>query len=766
MPPTIKYGVTWPSDFDELQIEMQCIRYGGKWKAKNGKECVEGLSFHYHRMRKLIWPELDDEDNGQRWHKLCRDAHCENDLVVMAGPASSAKTHESAWFYLCDWWCDPENTLTLVSSTDMRGLRNRVWGEICSLWEKGKKRFPYLAGHLIDSRVAITFRDVEGDEDEIAMRDMRQAIQGIPTMQGGKFVGISKFLGLKQKRVRLVADEAQCFVAGTKVITSRGEVPIESVKVGDFVRNPYGLFPVTKTFKRPAFSFVIIRFESGRFLVCTPNHPILTEHGWVKASSLPKGIKVAELRGSEWITRHEKRGRMFCELQSERLDSIKSAGFVTIPDKSAFDAVYSVYQFQSAKAIKVFNLEVAGHPSYCADGVVVHNCMGASFLSSFSNLSKNGQFKSTVLGNPTDIFDPLGKAAEPIDGWDGHLEPEKTSTWRTKFMDGLCINLIGTDSPNFDFPPDKAPFKYLIDARKIALTLTMFTKDSWEYYSQCVGVFKIGTMARRVLTRKACEDGKALTTDVVWAGERQRVHGVDAAYGGDRCIGGWAEFGKDINGNQILYLHPQINIPISLKSEKEPEEQIAEFVKRDCESNNVPPENMGHDSTGRGTLGTYIARAWSAMTNPIEFGGVPTDRPVTSDMFITDPKTRERRLKKCNEHYVKFVTELWFTVRYAVMAGQIRGLSEEAMEEFCQREWDRVSGDRIELETKTDMKERIGRSPDLADHVAILVEMARRRGFKISKMINEEPKSSASTFIDDLHRKHRALLSSKEISHT
>ena len=762
----LKYGVKWPEDMDELQIEMQCIRYGGRWKTKTGAQCGEGLSFHYKQMRKLLWPELDDEDNGQRWHKVCRDAQSGNSLVVLAGCASSGKTHEAAWFYLCDWWCDPEHTLTLVSSTDMRGLRNRVWGEICSLWERGKNKYPYLAGHLIDSRVAITFRDVEGEDDEIAMRDMRQAIQGIPTMQGGKFVGISKFMGLKQKRVRLVADEAQCFTAGTRIMTSRGEVPIESVKVGDLVRNPYGLFPVTQTFQRTAHDLVCLAFNSLKCFVCTSNHPILTPNGWTRAGDLKEGDDVASLSCAEWHVSVGASGKIFSDLYAERDFNVPTGEFEAMPVKDAFDRIAAIHSLHAAGGLPVFNLEVAGHPSYCADGIVVHNCMGASFLSAFSNLQKNGEFKATILGNPTDMFDPLGKAAEPADGWDDHLEPDKTTTWRTKFMNGLCVNLIGTDSPNFDFPPDKQPFKYLIDSKKIAATLTMFTKDSWEYYSQCVGVFKIGTMARRVLTRRVCEENGALRSDVVWDGERTRVHAVDAAYGGDRCVGGWGEFGKDINGKMILHIHPQVIVPISLKSPKEPEEQIAEFVRRECEGNRIPPENMGHDSTGRGTLGTYLARVWSPMTNPIEFGGQPTDRPVTSDMFIRDPKTGVRRLKLCKEHYVKFVTELWFTVRYAVEAGQIRGLSEEAMEEFCQREWDRVSGDRIEIETKGDMKERIGRSPDLADHVAILVEMARRKGFTISKVINEQAQEASSTFMEDLARKHRKLLESKELQFT
>lgn len=94
----------------------------------------------------------------------------------------------------------------------------------------------------------------------------------------------------------------------------------------------------------------------------------------------------------------------------------------------------------------VHNLEVDGHPSYSVNGIAVHNCvqggkyvglgkyagikqkrmrliadeaqfMGLTFLSAFANLDKNPDFRAIVLGNPNDILDPLGKAAEPLDGW-------------------------------------------------------------------------------------------------------------------------------------------------------------------------------------------------------------------------------------------------------------------------------------------------------------------------------------------------------------
>lgn len=603
----VKYGQAWKEGVHPLELEMQCIRNGGTWTNKAGATCGRGKAFHFEEMRKIIWPDLDGEAQGQRWHTLCRDQILANRVTVLMGPGSSGKTHTAAWIGLCKYFCDPENTCVLVSSTDIRGLKLRVFGEICMLWQQAVEKFDWLPGHMLDSKLAITTDSLEdGDLNDRLVRDMRKGIVGIPTVQNGKQVGLGKWIGLKQKNIFLIADEAQF--------------------------------------------------------------------------------------------------------------------------------------------------------------------MGPSFLSAFANLNKNENFEAVVLGNPNDFLDPLGKAAEPLDGWDSHMEPEKTSVWKTRFMSGTCVNLIGTDSPNFDFPGAKPRFPYLISQKKIEETLSFFPKDSFEYYSQCIGAMKISSLARRVLTRRMCEDGGALDTDVNWEGSpRTRVYFVDSAYGGDRCVGGWAEFGKVVGGQIRLLLHPPTIVPISVKSDKEPEHQIAEFMKAECEGLDIIPENVGHDATGRGSLGTFIARVWSAATNPVESGGAPTDRPVSLDMYVLEmPKLKPggqpvRRLKRCSEHYVKRITEYWFSVRYAVQAGQVRGLTTDTMEEFCQREWDRVKDDKIEVESKLDMKDRIGRSPDLGDWAAGIVEMARRKGFNVQKLANEDEQRNSWDWLRTMAKRNRTMLAGKQL---
>lgn len=582
-----KYGLTWDSGYDDLRIEMACIR-----KPITNK----GLPFHYEEMRRIIWPHLD----SHRWHVLCLNEirRPKATVTVLIGPGSSGKTHEAAWNYLCEYYVFPNETCVLVSSTDIRGLELRVWGEIKMLHEQAQQRFEYLPGHLVDSKHAISTDDL----DEDAVRNLRRGVLGIPTVQGSKMVGLNKWIGIKQKRLRLIADEAQF--------------------------------------------------------------------------------------------------------------------------------------------------------------------MGASFLSAFANLDKNEDFQAIVLGNPVDILDPLGRAAEPRDGWTNHLEPEKTEVWDTRFMNGRAVNLIGTHSPNFDFPENEPTrYKYLISREKIANTLSFFTKDSVEYYSQCVGAMKIGMLARRVLTRDLCQKFGALE-DVNWDGMESvvKIASLDAAYGGDRCVLRIVEFGKSVEGKSVLRVNLPVLVPVRVSSDLIPEDQIALFCKEYCESHDVRPENFFHDSTGRGSLGTSLARIWSAQCNPVEFGGAATNRPVSLDLYINDPKTNERRLKLCSEHFSKQVSEFWFSVRYAIESGQLKNLDEETMDEGAMREWDKVKGDKIELETKAEMKVRVGRSPDLFDNLAIAIEGARRRGFQISKLSNEERGKARKPNQLAVHaREYQELLSSRQL---
>lgn len=378
------------------------------------------------------------------------------------------------------------------------------------------------------------------------------------------------------------------------------------------------------------------------------------------------------------------------------------------------------------------------------------------YITTLSNLNK-GDFKGVFSGNPIGEEDPLDKLSEPQDGWDGQPEVTKTTTWRNR-MGGVTLNLYGPDSPAIRHP---GKFEYLINQADLDRIIDYWGKESAEWWNQGAGVRRPGISARRIVTRDMVQQYNA-QGEVVWLGTpRTSIYAIDSGYGGDRCVAGHGEFGQDINKKWILWLSRPRVIPIKIfgknvaeADRKSPEDQIADYVKTDCERLAIPSANVFHDATGRGSLGTAFARLWRPDTNPVEFGGNPTPRPVLSDMFVFDEKLRQRRLVRCDEYYSKRVSEFHFSVRYTIEGGQMRGLTNEVVAELCAREWGRTKGNRIEVEAKEDTKERWGRSPDFADWAAIVVEGARRLGFQIARFESaQKSKEPDDGWKDDLRKR-------------
>jgi len=369
--------------------------------------------------------------------------------------------------------------------------------------------------------------------------------------------------------------------------------------------------------------------------------------------------------------------------------------------------------------------------------------MGAGHLKAFANWIGKRDFKSVMAGNPIDPLDPLGRAAEPLEGWSAMPVPTKTTTWRSTFFNALVVNFVGTDSPNFDYPQDEpVRYDYLVGRKKLEGVSKTYGKDSMEWSSQCEGVMRPGLVGRRVITRELCRINNAHDA-ALWAGtKRTRIYACDPAYGGgDRCVGGYIEFGPGLDGRDILCVHEPEIVPVSVKIEKEPDDQIAEYIKGKLDELEIPPDSCGYDSFGGGTLGFAFSQVFGySAPVPVDSGSRPTKRPVRYDLFVKldgSPwlgGSEEKRLKRCDEHYSKFVTEMWFSVAEIIKGNQMRELPQEVMLEGCLREYRTVLGNKTEVESKKDTKARMGKSPDLFDWLAVAVEMARRKGFRILRL--------------------------------
>lgn len=579
-----KYNMRWPIDpkWDDLSIELECIKRGGTWLARSGATCGAGLFHHFMAARALLWPDR----YRHRWTDLIYTEILANMMTILMGPASSQKTSHACEWALIDYWANPDNTIVLISTTTMEKLDLAIFGELKMLHQRAQEKYPYLAGHILEARKAISTDDLEGGD----VRDIRKGIVARACYIGRSIdtktyvgIGAAVYAGTKQQRIRFIADELQ--------------------------------------------------FMPATFFQVLPNM-----------------------------------------INSANLDA---------------------------------NLDP--------------------------------QIKIIGSGNPKhDPSDQLSIAAEPIEGWPSVKDIEKTTCWDTRFYKGRCVNLIGTDSPNFDTPEGiRPPFDGLINRYSIKVVEHAYSKNSMQFYSQCVGKMMMNFVGKRVLTKEVCEEHGAFSSCVWKNTSVTRIGFLDPAWGGDqadRCIWGYLEFGNDQNDKEVIRFCEYKNIPLIMTSDVLPDDQIAEFIKREAHDRNILPANIFYDSTGRGTTGAAFARVFgSTPPVPIAFGDKPTSRPVRYDMFVTEPNGM-RRLKRCDEEYGKFVSEMWFAVRHIVECGQMRELDPEVVREFSMREYMIKPGNKTDVETKDITKKRMGCSPDLADAFAVGVEGARQRGFHIRRL--------------------------------
>lgn len=358
-----------------------------------------------------------------------------------------------------------------------------------------------------------------------------------------------------------------------------------------------------------------------------------------------------------------------------------------------------------------------------------------TYLTVLDSLDK-GDFRGVFLGNPiADNGKALDRVSEPKDGWDSLGEVTKTKVWPNKY-NGVTINLVGTDSPNFD-PETLNRYPYMVDQGDVdRVSKRPGGRDSIEFYSQIMGVRKVGAVSNRVLSVTEIENYGGFK-DCIWSGSapRVKVYSIDAGFGGDACVRTWLEFGEVVDGQQVIRFGDQKVIPIVLSSELSPEKQIARYAKGDCETLGIPSSHVYFDAGMYATLAVEMARELSPEVNAVNFGGTATERPVSNDMMVFDERLQARRLKTWYEHVSKFVTELWFVVRLLAQCRQARNFPRAAAEEFGRRQWSYVYNDRYELETKADYKLRTnGESPNNADSLVIAVEGARRLGFNIELM--------------------------------
>lgn len=496
--------------------------------------------------------------------------------------------------------------------------------------------------------------------------------------------------------------------------------------------------------------------ECSTILICSTTKERLEDRIWGEIK------KFHRMAASRWQTcpGHLIEGRQ--RIVTDDRDEVSEGrdfrnGLLGVPCRRG-DKFVGVADFQGIKNKMVY---------LCGDELAA---LPKSFIDAIATMDTQGSFKVTGMGNPAQTTDALGILCEPhvsLGGWESGIDQSpKTKTWRTRFEGGICIQFPGSDSPNMEVeigqPP---PYPFLMTREVLERDAQTWGKDDWHYTMFDEGRMPRGQGSRRVITRQLCLKSKAMEEPVWLNANLTYITCLDAAYravGGDRCVLMRLAFGpetyapdpthitdslvtqsQDDDQHKIILavLDTEV-IPIKATDLESPEDQIVMAVRQRHTKWNVGPENFFYDAGMRTSLVTAFARLWSPKVNSLDFGGKPSERPVSRDIDIT-----------CRDYYANFVTELWYSTRLAIEAGQVRGMGDDLVGEGCAREWTNVGGNKIKVETKDDMKLKCGRSPDLYDCFACGLEGARQKGFVISRLAKADFENRDRRWKTDLLKK-------------
>ena len=334
-----------------------------------------------------------------------------------------------------------------------------------------------------------------------------------------------------------------------------------------------------------------------------------------------------------------------------------------------------------------------------------------------SNLSKNPSFSLVGLSNPASRWDAFGEWSEPAQGWDS-IDPNIDETWKTKWG-GLYKRYDGERSPNII--AGETVYPWLPTEEKIEEDKALLGQESRGYYRMVRAVFFDSDETDGVYTDAELVKSGAMGS-IEWEGTPTPIAGCDPAFtnGGDRTILYTGHVGYDKSGQFVCQLGEAISLTDDATNKAVPRSyQIVQQIKDECKKRKIIPANLGIDSTGAGSpLADILAAEFGDDILRVSFGGKASDKRVSTNSKLIG-----------NELYVNRVTELWFVGKEFCRTKQLFGITNELAQEVVGRKYDMVKGStlRMKLESKPEYKNRLGKSPDLADAAFICIDVARQR---------------------------------------
>lgn len=271
---------------------------------------------------------------------------------------------------------------------------------------------------------------------EVEPFPIRVTTKRLPEMK--HYGDVSQLNGGDLEPVDIITFGSPCFPAGTLVLTEKGYIPIEEVKVGMKVLTHLGRWKTITAAGSKTGETVVLR-GNHYGLECTPNHPIYScienkidaDKEWVPAKDMDGRLwavpNTAELLPASFLqgfaefmnltgqgTENFEFGskaeamtyRFYAEINgwTTSVDHKEDSYILNISKsgKRLADDLHTWYRVTSmtvtGKTATVYNLTVDEDNSYVADGIVVHNCQDMSIAGKRNGLEgeRSGLFHQAI----------------------------------------------------------------------------------------------------------------------------------------------------------------------------------------------------------------------------------------------------------------------------------------------------------------------------------------------------------------------------------
>lgn len=191
------FGIESPYPLSNLELSLLAF------KLRRSGPGTTGPEYHFWEIVSYLWGDKSTSNKRfirHPWAEKNTLEACRWNYLGIHGSASSGKTDWSAVWALVNWLCDPMNTLVLITSTSLKDSRKRIWGSITAYFQAASSLD--TIGKLVDSIGMI--RSIA--DDGTSMSD-KCGIALIPGEKKKEKEAIGKLIGMKNKRVFLIADE-------------------------------------------------------------------------------------------------------------------------------------------------------------------------------------------------------------------------------------------------------------------------------------------------------------------------------------------------------------------------------------------------------------------------------------------------------------------------------------------------------------------------------------------------------------------------------